>query len=128
MYADSPRLAFVLHEIDEQLHHSAEIGLLRDLYAARTTEAPPLATVHAAASAGRWDRVIALAEGGADVDGGAPFTPLHLAVAAGARPAVEVLLARGADPTVKDPQFDQDAMGWAQFFGRADLVALLSAR
>jgi hypothetical protein len=34
-FEDSTRLAFVLHMLDEQVHHGAEIGLLRDLYLAR---------------------------------------------------------------------------------------------
>lgn len=31
-YADSTRVAWVLHVIDEVIHHGAEIALLRDLY------------------------------------------------------------------------------------------------
>jgi hypothetical protein len=31
-YADSPRVAWVLHVLDEVIHHGAEIALLRDLY------------------------------------------------------------------------------------------------
>jgi uncharacterized damage-inducible protein DinB len=37
-YADANRAAFVLHQIDEHVHHGAEVALLRDLYAA--TPAP----------------------------------------------------------------------------------------
>jgi hypothetical protein len=33
-FADSSRLGFVLHIIDEQTHHGAEIAVLRDLYLA----------------------------------------------------------------------------------------------
>ena len=33
-YADSTRAAFVLHELDELIHHGAEIAALRDLYRA----------------------------------------------------------------------------------------------
>jgi hypothetical protein len=33
-YADSSRASFVLHELDELLHHGAEIAVLRDLYRA----------------------------------------------------------------------------------------------
>ena len=36
-FADSSRLAFVLHVADEYIHHGAEAGLLRDLYAHRAT-------------------------------------------------------------------------------------------
>ena len=31
-YATSSRGAFVLHELDELIHHGAEVGVLRDLY------------------------------------------------------------------------------------------------
>jgi hypothetical protein len=34
-YASSTRRAFVLHLVDELIHHGAEAALLRDLYAAR---------------------------------------------------------------------------------------------
>jgi hypothetical protein len=32
MFASSSRAAFVLHELDELIHHGAEIGVLRDVY------------------------------------------------------------------------------------------------
>ena len=31
-YRDSDRASFVLHQLDEQIHHGAELGVLRDLY------------------------------------------------------------------------------------------------
>ena len=34
-YTDATRFGFVLHEIDELIHHGAEIALLRDLYRVR---------------------------------------------------------------------------------------------
>jgi hypothetical protein len=33
-YAQSTRASFVLHELDELIHHAAEVGVLRDLYRA----------------------------------------------------------------------------------------------
>jgi hypothetical protein len=33
-YADATRVGFVLHQLDELVHHAAEIALLRDLYRA----------------------------------------------------------------------------------------------
>jgi uncharacterized damage-inducible protein DinB len=36
-YADSSRRAFALHVLDELIHHGAEVGLVRDLWAARST-------------------------------------------------------------------------------------------
>jgi uncharacterized damage-inducible protein DinB len=35
-YADSTRRAFVLHVLDELIHHGAEVALVRDLWAARS--------------------------------------------------------------------------------------------
>lgn len=34
-YADATRRSFVLHVLDELIHHAAEVALLRDLYQAR---------------------------------------------------------------------------------------------
>jgi hypothetical protein len=36
-YADSTKRAFVLHVLDELIHHGAEVALVRDLWAARGT-------------------------------------------------------------------------------------------
>lgn len=36
-YGESTRRSYVLHVVDELVHHGAEAALLRDLYAARTT-------------------------------------------------------------------------------------------
>ena len=43
-FADATRVAFVLHEIDELIHHGAEVALLRDLYAVppRVKRRPPV--------------------------------------------------------------------------------------
>jgi hypothetical protein len=37
-YADSSKAAYVLHQLDEMIHHGAELGVLRDLYAARSPQ------------------------------------------------------------------------------------------
>jgi uncharacterized damage-inducible protein DinB len=34
-FGGSDRASFVLHQLDEQIHHGAELGMLRDLYSAR---------------------------------------------------------------------------------------------
>ena len=41
-YADNDKLSFVLHQLDEQIHHSAEVAVLRDLY--RAMSGPAVAT------------------------------------------------------------------------------------
>jgi len=53
-------------------------------------------------------------------------TPLHLAVLGGHANVVQVLLDAGADPRIVDSKHDSDAIGWARFFGRTDLVEVLS--
>ena len=37
-YADTTRRAFVLHVLDELIHHGAEVALVRDLWAARNPD------------------------------------------------------------------------------------------
>jgi len=54
-------------------------------------------------------------------------TPLHLAVLADHPNVAKALLAAGADPRIKDSKHDSDAIGWAEFFGRSELVRLLAA-
>jgi len=34
-YADNSKASYVLHQLDEMIHHGAELGVLRDLYTAR---------------------------------------------------------------------------------------------
>jgi Ankyrin repeat len=42
-------------------------------------------------------------------------TPLHLAAAEGHAEVVRLLLAAGADPTIRDSKHDGDAAGWAEY-------------
>lgn len=58
----------------------------------------------------------------------ADVTPLHLAALGGHVEVARVLLERGADPRIHDSKHDADAIGWADFFGRRDIVELLERR
>jgi ankyrin repeat protein len=58
----------------------------------------------------------------------AEVTPLHLAVLAGHADVVRLLVEAGADPRVRDSKHDSDAIGWAEFFRRRDIVQVLKAR
>lgn len=58
----------------------------------------------------------------------AEVTPLHLAILGGHTDIARVLLEAGADQFIRDSQHDSDAMGWAEFFRRADIVEILKAR
>jgi hypothetical protein len=57
----------------------------------------------------------------------AEVTPLHLAVLGGHADIVGLLLEAGADPRVRDSKHDSDAIGWAEFFRRRDIVQILTA-
>ncbi len=57
----------------------------------------------------------------------ADVTPLHLAAWAGDLEIARLLLEAGADSTIKDTKHDSDALGWAEFFHRDDIVGLLRA-
>jgi ankyrin repeat protein len=52
-------------------------------------------------------------------------TPLHLAVLGGHPDVVRVLRDAGADPMIEDSKHHSGALGWAEFFGRGELVELL---
>ncbi|MGE0432478.1 MAG: ankyrin repeat domain-containing protein [Planctomycetota bacterium] len=83
-----------------------------------------------AAAAGQCDAIDWLVARGANPSGtarcgGNPLTPLHLAARVGSLPAVERLLAHGADRTITEPAFNATPRGWAEHFGFSDLVARL---
>jgi len=152
-YADSTKAGFVLHQLDEMIHHGAEVGLLRDLYAAgRSLPAtdPLVASLLAApdpltrlsaedvaarpdllrwsAAHGYWRLVPALVERGGDVHaaaGGA--TALHHAAAADRADLVGLLLSAGADPDRRDDHWQATPLGWAEFFGAAGAAEALSS-
>ena len=58
---------------------------------------------------------------------GALVTPLHLAVLANHANVARALLDAGADPTIHDSMHDSDALGWATFFRRNEIVDLIKA-
>jgi ankyrin repeat protein len=58
----------------------------------------------------------------------AEVTPLHLAAWAGDLEIARLLVEAGADSTIKDSRHDSDALGWAEFFQRDDIVRLLRER
>jgi ankyrin repeat protein len=56
---------------------------------------------------------------------GALVTPLHLAVLGNHPEVSRALLDAGADPTIRDSMHDSDALGWATFFRRNEIVELI---
>lgn len=138
-YADRTRAAYVLHMLDEFIHHGAEIALLRDLWrwqqplgkephteramrgdltlaadvegmgANQASEAMQVAAAYA-----RWELVAALVAHGVAMPVGGK-TPLHFAAGAGELAIVQLLVAAGADTTARDPEFDARPLDWARF-------------
>jgi hypothetical protein len=150
-YADRTRAKYVLHMLDEFIHHGAEIALLRDLWRWQHTtvaddprveqvirgdpvvldeldlEAPTADLVDRAAAYGRWDLVIGLVERGAPVST-TGRTPLHVAAGAGELEVVKALLDHGADPAATDPEYHATPLQWAEFLGHPRVVEHLAAR
>lgn len=143
-YAARTRAAFVLHELDELIHHGAEIATLRDLYRAtqpvepflracltadRSAVQSMLATdptlrdqhpglVARMAAAQNWPAVQLLVDLGFDVNTSDGTSALHHAAGAGELPVVRLLVEHGADRTADDPTFDLPPAGWARYFGQ----------
>lgn len=152
-YAEDSGAAFVLHQLDELVHHGAEIAAMRDLHRAlqqadpfhaaclrldRGAVAellerdPGLRTRHAGlvaqlAADRRWDGMRLLVDHGFDVNASAGVSALHYAAAAGELGVVERLLDRGADRRARDTQFDLPPVEWARFFGQDDAAVRLGS-
>lgn len=132
-YAESSKAALVLHQLDEVIHHHAEVALMRDLYREQVLnqEVRPPSSVVDAAAGGYWGGVRELVASGAAVDGTRPGdfdrTALHYAAAGAPPDVIELLVEHGADQTAKDTQFNQTPAGWAQYFGREDIAAYLES-
>jgi ankyrin repeat protein len=91
-------------------------------------EALHLLSMRGDATAVKW-----LLEHGANPDAlwthwDADVTPLHLAASRGHAEIVRLLLDAGADPRIRDTKHDGDAVGWAEFFKKPEIVQLLKDR
>jgi DinB superfamily/Ankyrin repeats (3 copies) len=146
-FADSTRAAYVLHMLDEFIHHGAEIAVLRDLWRWQqplVVEDPitervirgdmtlldeldistAAGLVERAASYGRWDLVTGLVVRGAPLST-TGRTALHSAAGAGELEVVKVLLDHGADPGLTDPDFHATPRRWAEFLHHDAVAAYL---
>lgn len=147
-FGDSTKAAYVLHMLDEFIHHGAEIALLRDLWRwQRPIDADPVRErivrgdvtavadrgdrgrdlLELAAEYARWDIVRALVLDGVAPDTGG-IAPLHRAAIAGELDVVEFLVDHGADLDVRDPEFDATPLRWAEFTERVAVADWLRAR
>jgi hypothetical protein len=128
-YARDSKAGFVLHMLDEVIHHGAETALVRDLYRAQVarTHQPPT-TVLAAASGGYWADVRSLVGDGCSViehdDRGR--TALHFAAAGAPADVIRLLIEGGADLSTRDADFHATPHGWAEYFNRRDVAQLLT--
>jgi hypothetical protein len=146
-FADRTRVQFVLHILDEAIHHGAEIGVLRDLYRAQRAEDPVLTallrgehvdpaaledarakhpdlTLVAAATA-RWEAIPHLLALGFGVEGRDGRTPLHHAAAAGRLDLMKLLIEAGADVDARDPVYKAPPAVWAEYFGHSEAAEVL---
>ena len=57
----------------------------------------------------------------------AEVTPLHLAVMQDHLEVVLTLIDAGSDPRIRDSKHDSDALGWAEFFQRTEIIRILEA-
>ncbi len=148
-HSDGTRAGFVLHMLDEFIHHGAEISLLRDLYrwqrpvstdefterAIRGDRSlvadirlvdPEIASelLSTAANFGRWALVEEMIDAGVSpaLTG---RTPAHVAAGAGELDILRKLVDRGADLAARDPDFGSTPLTWARFIGQQDVVAWL---
>jgi hypothetical protein len=148
-HPDGTRAEFVLHILDEVIHHGAEIGVLRDLYRAprlhdgdatallRGADVPAEAIARLrgerpdlvlfAATMAEWDAIPRLIELGFGVDGRNGRNALHHAAAEGRADIVQLLLDAGADPDGKDPVYKVTPDVWAQFFGHDEIAETVRA-
>ncbi len=151
-WAEGTRAGYVLHMLDEFIHHGAEISLLRDLYRWQrpiSTDAleerairgdisladdigsvePDAASalLTTAASFGRWALVEAFLDQGV-APSSSGRTPLHTAAGAGELDVVRKLVDHGTDLAARDPDFGATALTWARFTRRHDVVAWLDER
>lgn len=146
---DETRAGYVLHMLDEFIHHGAEISLLRDLYRwQRPVSTEPLTErairgdlslldelevagsetaselLNTAASFGRWTLVEEMIDRGVR-PAGAGRTPAHTAAGAGELDLLRKLVDHGADLATRDPDFDATPLTWARFVHRPDVIAWL---
>lgn len=148
-YGDGTRAGYVLHMLDEFIHHGAEISMLRDLYRWQRPISPDPLTERAirgdrslateldavdaetasglmstAAGFGRWPLVEELIDHGI-VPSASGRTPAHAAAGAGELDILRKLVVAGADLSARDSDFDSTPLTWARFMRRDHVVAWL---
>ena len=139
-YATEPDVdAAVLKAISERIGPTllTSLGLNDWESAARIVHMSPASAneegvLHLMAKRGQVDAVRWLLSHGANPNAqwshwGALVTPLHLAALGNHADVAHALLDAGADVTIRDSMHDSDALGWATFFRRNEIVDLIKA-
>jgi ankyrin repeat protein len=137
-----PSILAMLQEADAKIDFTSALALRRyDLAQAMLKDDPSrigpdgrdTIALHLAVGKKNVDAVRWLLEHGIDVNAkrmmwGCNHTALHMTMEHGALDIARMLLDVGADPNVRDDKYDATALGWAEFFGRDKLAALIRAR
>ena len=118
-----------VYELLTALHDGKRAGGTARIAANVDSQVAALALVEGA-GLGERDIVFALLDAGVDVNvrRGDGATALHQAAFDGNGELARELLARGADPTLRDNVFDGNAAGWARAGGHQALASSLAER
>lgn len=106
-----------------------EVGTLRRLLKENPDQKETLRALQFAAQYGQLGSLDALLDAGVDINARLPRpyepTALHEVAWFNHRPLVERMLQRGADPAIRDTQFNATPAGWAEHAGHAELAQYL---
>lgn len=131
LVAAGARLDF-LSALNLGRHAEAE-AMLRDDPSRIGPDGRDTNALHLAVSKRNLDTIRWLVAHGVDVNAkrmmwDCNHTALHMTVETGEMEIARLLLDAGADPNIRDDKFDATALGWAEFFGRADFAELIKAK
>jgi ankyrin repeat protein len=68
-----------------------------------------------------------MVELGFDVNARKRTAPLHLAAAGGHLEMVKLLIELGADPSIRDEEFNATPLGWAEYGERKEVAEFLKS-